>query len=218
MHPVVIVFARAPRPGHVKTRLQPALTAAEAASLHVAFTTDTILKARQLTPLPLELHTDEDTDAWSSLEVTRRRQAPGDLGTRMYEALRGAIASGAGQVLIAGSDAPAVPLPHLRALIESPAQVALGAAQDGGYYAIAARDTSPGMFDGVNWSGPRALAETVANLDRHGLSYEIGPEWFDVDTPADLLRLARLPQLPPYTAAWLRDNATALRRIASMEL
>ena len=84
--------------------------------------------------------------------------------------------------------------------------VVLGPAADGGYYAISCRRTHPGMFDGVEWSGPRALQGTVRAARQCGLTVTLGDTWFDIDTPDDLVRLARSPSLPPRTAAWLEKR------------
>ena len=68
----------------------------------------------------------------------------------------------------------------------------------------------PAMFDDVAWCGPLALEHTLRALRRCGLSVELGAQWFDVDEPADLKRLAASPDLPPRTAAWLARHRTLL--------
>jgi len=60
---------------------------------------------------------------------------------------------------------------------------------DGGFYAIACRRIAPAMFEGVAWSTSNTLRDTVGALTYCGLSVELGPAWFDVDTPEDLQRL-----------------------------
>ena len=104
--------------------------------------------------------------------------------------------------LILGSDAPSLPLSHLQQLMATPGDVVLGPAEDGGYWAILARRTDARMFEGVEWSTPRALEQTVAACRRCGLSVSLGPEWFDIDEPADLRRLAERDEpLSPRTRA-----------------
>ena len=190
MQPTIVVFAKAPRPGFVKTRLE--LAADAAARLHEAFVRDAIGLA-QAASQHVELHTDIETEAWSDIAVARRLQTAGDLGARMLAALPG---------VILGSDAPSLPLPHLLQLIATPGDVVLGPAEDGGYWAILARRSDQRMFEGVEWSTSRAREQTAAACRACGLSVSLGPEWFDVDEPADLRRLARHPEsLSPHTRA-----------------
>ena len=190
MLPTIIVFAKAPRPGFVKTRL--GLEADIAARLHEAFVRDAVALAQAASPR-VELHTDIETEAWTDIVVARRLQAPGDLGARMLAAL---------PALILGSDAPSLPLSHLQQLMATPGDVVLGPAEDGGYWAILARRTDARMFEGVEWSTPRALEQTIAACRERGLSVSLGPEWFDIDEPADLRRLAERDEpLSPRTRA-----------------
>lgn len=182
--PRIVLFARAPAAGRVKTRLIPALGAEGAAQLHRRLVADALARLSRLGPV--ELHTDAETDAWPEFEGPRRLQAEGDLGARMLAAL----ASGAPAIIV-GSDAPGIPDAHLAALLGSSADVALGPTEDGGFYAIAARRTHPEMFRGVEWSSGGELRQTIRACERCGLTVEIGPRWFDIDTPEDLER-ARL--------------------------
>ena len=189
VRPVIIVFAKAPCAGNVKTRLTPALTPADAARLHTAFVADTLLNLLDFSDADTELHTDIPTAAWSEFKVPRRLQHEGDLGLKMLQALRGALDEGHPQAMILGSDAPDLPASHLTQLLASPADVALGPCHDGGYYAIAARRVHADMFAGVEWSSSHEREQTVAACKAAGLTVECGPFWDDVDTPAQLPRL-----------------------------
>lgn len=179
----VVVFAKAPRPGRVKTRL--GLDGAAAARLHEAFVRDTLELAVEAGLGPVELHTDAETDAWPEFPVTRRLQAEGDLGARMLAA----ISAGAGEVMILGSDAPSLPVEFVRGLAAVDGDVVLGPSEDGGYWAILARRWDARMFDGVEWSTALARVQTVDAVRECGLSVGLGAEWFDVDEPSDLARL-----------------------------
>ena len=183
MQPVIAVFAKAPRPGFVKTRL--GLAADVAARLHEAFVRDAVERARAVADR-VELHTDVETEAWRDLDAPRRLQIPGDLGARMLAALPG---------LILGSDAPTLPISHLAELILTPGDVVLGPAEDGGYWAILARRTHERMFADVEWSTGRTREQTLAACRACGLAVSMGPVWYDVDEPADLRRLAAQPEL-----------------------
>lgn len=207
MRPATILFAKAPIPGRVKTRLAALLGFERAAALHAAFVRDMLEKLHSLSDITdLELHTDMATDAWPEHSVTRKMQSDGHLQLKMFHALKYALQEGRTRAMIVGSDAPTLPCSHLRILLESTADVALGPSEDGGYYAISSRKVHPEMFRGVTWSTSAALEQTEQAVRLCGLTVERGAMWHDVDEPADLLRLARTPALPRHTAAWLLEQ------------
>jgi rSAM/selenodomain-associated transferase 1 len=207
MRPAIILFAKAPLAGHVKTRLQEWLGAGATLALHEAFVLDMLDKLLTLSDFAdVELHTDIKTDVWRRDQVTLGEQFPGDLGLKMLHALSTGLAEGREQVCIVGSDTPTLPAAHLRTLLTSPADVALGPCEDGGYYAIACRRTHPEMFSGVTWSSAGALAQTEEAAARCRLSVERGPGWYDVDLPEDLRRLRRDGSLPEHTRRWFEKT------------
>lgn len=195
---LMILFAKAPAPGKVKTRLIPHFSAERAAQLHHALVEEAWERLNGMAPL--ELHTDVETEAWPGLGP-RRLQVHGDLGERMLHALETGLAEGYGRVLIVGSDAPGLPPPHVEQLLDSVADVALGPVEDGGYYAICCGRTDRRMFEGVRWSTPHALSDTAAACARCGLSVQVGRPWFDIDEPADLERLRDYPSLAGFAPA-----------------
>lgn len=186
--PLIIVFAKAPVPGLVKTRL--GIDPTRAAELHSAFVRETLTMLSSLAgEADVEISTDQATDAWSEFPLHRSLQSPGDLGQRMLAAVGQALNRGRPKAMVLGSDSPGLPPEYIRALLRSAADVAIGPAEDGGFYAIACRKTSPDMFDGIRWSTTDTLQDTLRALQRCALTFEIGPSWFDVDTPGDLERL-----------------------------
>jgi uncharacterized protein len=197
----MILFAKSPVAGCVKTRLATEIGAGRAAELHRAFVTDSLAKLKEFTAVAdLQLHTDIPTDAWSELDVAREVQIPGDLQLKLLHALGQGLAAARPQVIIFGSDSPTLPHAHVRRLLDSTADVALGPCEDGGYYAIACRRVHPDMFAGVAWSTPDALEQTEHAARACGLSVERGDLWYDVDGPGDLARLLAEPELPSATA------------------
>jgi rSAM/selenodomain-associated transferase 1 len=196
----MILFAKVPVAGHVKTRLAAEIGAVRAAELHRAFVADTLAKLRQFTDVAdIELHTDTPTDAWTELAVARDVQTPGGLQLKLLHAFEGALQAGRPQVMILGSDSPTLPRAHVQRLLDSAADVALGPCEDGGYYAIACRRVHSGMFAGVEWSTANVLEQTERAAQRCGLSVERGDLWYDVDGPEDLTRLLAEADLPPCT-------------------
>jgi hypothetical protein len=204
MRPVILLYAKAPLPGRVKTRLAASLGADRAAKLHEAFVRDVFdMLASHAGAADVELHTDIPTDAWAGLPVPMGLQSPGDLGQRMYSTLDTALCAGRPQAIIVGSDVPTLPAEHIRSLLGSAADVALGPCRDGGFYAIACRRVHPHMFREVHWSEREALEETLRACRACGLTVETSPEWYDVDTPEDLSKLLAGGPLPKHTRAWL---------------
>jgi rSAM/selenodomain-associated transferase 2/rSAM/selenodomain-associated transferase 1 len=199
---LIIVFAKAPVPGRVKTRL--GLPPDRAADLHQALVRETLAGLQPLLgEADVELSTDIPTEAWNDCGFLRSQQVEGDLGARMLAAIEAGLDHGRPRVLILGSDSPGLPAAHVRVLLGSRADVALGPTDDGGYYGISCSRVSRGMFDGVRWSTGHAFSDTVAAVERCGLSWERGPLWFDVDRPEDLDR----PEFPASLRARLGTGA-----------
>lgn len=203
------LFARAPLPGRTKTRLIPALGPEGAAALSRAFLHDTLARVAEL---------DADATIWAASEEDRAAlaeelalpiavQPEGDLGARMEAALRAGLER-SGRALILGTDAPTLPIGHLRAALAAldRAEVVLGPAADGGFWALGARAPLV-LGPGVRWSSRHALADTIALVQRAGRTLERIAPWYDVDTSADLAllraHLALRPGAAPRTAAAL---------------
>ncbi len=216
MRPVIMVFAKVPEPGRVKTRLVPYLDPETAAALYAAFVLDTLESLEALSAIAeVELHTDRETDAWASAAVPRRLQHEGDLGLKMLKALGGALERGHPRALILGSDSPDLPPAYVTDLLAARADVALGPTQDGGYYGISASRIHPAMFQGVRWSTEHALEDSLSACASCGLTTALGSPWFDVDEPPSIERLAFSGWIPTHTRAVLDAVAGKATRSAS---
>ena len=192
---MVILFARAPVAGQVKTRLAAGVGAEVALRLHTAFVRD--VAARALARFRVELHLDEPTTAWPEINCPRRLQPPGDLGVRMHQALAEALARGLERVAILGTDTPDLPEAHIEELLQGETDVRLGPATDGGFWGICCSRIVGTMFDGIPWSSTRTLEATEAACRAAGLSVSLASAWSDVDEPKDLQRLAASASLDP---------------------
>ena len=110
----MILFAKAPIPGRVKTRLATAIGAQPAAELYRAFVADTISKLAEFRDVAdIELHTDTLTDAWTEQGVARDLQVASGLELKLLHALAGALQTGRPQVMVLGSDSPTLPRGHI---------------------------------------------------------------------------------------------------------
>ncbi|HKB74784.1 MAG TPA: TIGR04282 family arsenosugar biosynthesis glycosyltransferase [Burkholderiales bacterium] len=195
----VIVFARAPEPGKVKTRLIPALSAAGAAELHRRLVRHSLGAATGARLGPVELWCAPDTgdpffrECERRLGVSLSAQGEGDLGARMQRAFESALAR-AGRAILVGSDIPALSAQYLRdadqALVRGN-KVVLGPAEDGGYVLIGLSRCDPELFRDIPWGGPEVMAETRRRIASLAWRSRELPVLWDVDRPEDL---GRLPQ------------------------
>ncbi|MGH8698245.1 MAG: TIGR04282 family arsenosugar biosynthesis glycosyltransferase [Burkholderiales bacterium] len=192
----IIVFAKAPRPGAVKTRLIPALGAAGAARLHERLVERTLATAAAAGVGPLELCGDPPSDPFLAARAaahgaTLTPQGAGDLGARMHRAFERALTS-APAALAVGCDCPALATQHLReasAALAAGHDAVLGPAEDGGYVLIGLARGHASLFERIGWGGPDVLEDTRTRLGALGWRWrELGTLW-DIDRPEDLERL-----------------------------
>ena len=195
----LLVFARAPEPGRVKTRLVPLLGEKGAARLHarlVKRTLRTALRARfATTELCCSPRTNFSffTQCERQFHVSLHVQSRGNLGDRMYLALKRVLRRYPYAVLI-GSDCPALRVADLRAAaraLREGADAVLAPAEDGGYPLIGLRRVSRRLFDGIAWGGPQVLAQTRRRLGALGWRWKELRTLWDVDRPEDVARLRK---------------------------
>jgi rSAM/selenodomain-associated transferase 1 len=213
----LILFAKAPRRGRVKTRLVPPLTEDEALALHSAMLLDQIrlLLAMAGPARTIEVRFEAPFLPVGALgeALTGARTAPqgdGDLGSRMARAIEDAVRDGADRIAIVGGDAPTLPR---RLVEEALARVARGAvaavvpAPDGGYVAVATDGVRPALFLGIPWGTATVLERSRAAANAAGFGLEETAPWGDLDLAADLPRVAAEagadPERAPATAAFL---------------
>ena len=210
----LLLFTKPARQGRVKTRLIGDLTPAQAAELHAAFLADLLPRlAGGCFELDLAWAIEPEEQLpepfWPG--VGSLRQEGAGLGDRLY----GALAAAARQsrvVAALGSDHPTVDVELVEsafAAVEDGADVALGPAEDGGYYliALAAGAVRRRLFEDVPWSTSGVLTATLERCGQLGLAVELLPVAEDVDTPADLARLAlRLAPAGPAAASCPRTR------------
>ena len=193
----VLVFARTPEPGRVKTRLIPAIGPERAARLHLAMTRRTVTTAVSAGVGPVELwctpstdHPDIDAIAGEH-DLAVCLQPGGDLGERMRSAL-GSRITGSGAAVLIGTDCPTLDAEDLRSAaraLASGADAVLGPARDGGYYLIGLRRAVPEVFSDVAWGEEQVLARTRENLRSLGWRWRELTLRADVDRPEDLAEL-----------------------------
>ena len=208
--PVLIIFAKEPLPGQVKTRLCPPLSPQGAARLYGRFLEDVLAEMTGLPQLPVAVaYTPEAARPFFqnlvSPDTHLLAQAGVDLGERLRQSFFWGFTQGAATVLIRNSDSPDLPgslvLEAQEVLASDRAQVVLGPCPDGGYYLVGLKTPQPRLFQGINWSSSTVLADTLAQAGRLELTVHLLPSWLDIDTIADLQAFVRSPKTPP-TPGW----------------
>jgi rSAM/selenodomain-associated transferase 1 len=196
MTTLLIIFAKEPRPGRVKTRLSPPLSPEEAAHLYHGFLQDILEEMARLPEMRLAV-------AFTPPEARvffARLAPPGtdlfpqegtDLGERMARAFTRGFAAGFGPILLRGGDVPDLPAAVVseaqEVLATGQAQVVLGPAHDGGYYLVGLNAPQPRLFQGPVWSSRTVLTDTLRLARELALKVHLLPGWPDIDTYADLL-------------------------------
>ena len=188
----IVIFAKAPVPGKVKTRLIPALGAEGAAQLAAKMLHSTAREALESDVGSVELCADPDPPHrdWF-LQVPQdlipTPQGRGDLGERLASAARRVIAGGEPALLI-GTDCPLLDRHHLIAAADALERndAVIHPTIDGGYALLGLARFHPSLFEGIAWSTPTVAAETIARIEALGWSLHIGETLRDVDVPADL--------------------------------
>ncbi len=191
----IIVFAKAPIAGKVKTRLCPPLSAADTAELQRRMIRHTLITASLADLGTVELHCAPDSQHDFFAQCSRdfaiqlQNQADGDLGIKMQSALERE-----NHTILIGTDCPSITAKYLRdaaAAIAAANSIVFGPAEDGGYGLIGVNGATPNVFADIPWGGADVMKVTRNILSATGRRWrELEPIW-DVDRPDDLVRLAR---------------------------
>ncbi|MBD2104653.1 TIGR04282 family arsenosugar biosynthesis glycosyltransferase [Leptolyngbya sp. FACHB-261] len=207
----LLLLAKAPAPGRVKTRLCPPLSFEQAARLAEAFLLDTLALLRQARFQSRYLAYSGDCDWFSQVapDFQSFAQTEGDLGTRLQQAFQQVAVPGSSVICI-GSDSPHLPVSILEQAEQAleAVDVVLGPAQDGGYYLVGARQAFP-IFVGMPMSTPQLLQVTLQRLQALGLSWRLLPQHSDLDTWSDVQQQRQ--QLPPSSSRVLQQLEQELR-------
>ncbi len=214
---VLVLMAKEPVAGFVKTRLVPPLDPDGARALAEAMLLDSIERLASF----------GDCDRWIAYAPESARayfervtfpalsimpQSGDDLGCRMRAIVEARAGVDRGGVILIGSDLPTLPAAYIQSAVESlreGSDLVLGPTEDGGYYLIGLARPASGLFEGIAWSTLTVLEQTLERARSAGLEPDLLPFWYDVDDRAGLERLradlARTPaeDLAPNTARLL---------------
>jgi rSAM/selenodomain-associated transferase 1 len=218
----LVVMAKAPRPGMVKTRLAQSFQLKQSPS-SIAFLDDTMALARSLGTVEVAIMCPaSDVD-----ELARLARGAAGVVAQKGEGLAAGLtsvfaqfaASGQQRVVAFNSDSPHLPASVLGSAFEALTRhdVVVGPTYDGGYYLVGAKTTHPALFDGDGMGTKSALEGLLARARGLQLSIGFTDPFYDIDVEADLTRLAAELQLAPAraprTAAWLKHWGQAVAQL-----
>ncbi len=201
---VLQIFAKAPIPGQVKTRLISALGVNRATHLYMRLVHHTLITAKRSSFERVELWCSPTTThdfflrCSATYAISLRTQKGHDLGARMAHALRDGLTSHDFAVLI-GCDCPALTSADLNRsarLLSEGYDAALGPAQDGGYILMGLTKFSPFLFNDIPWGTDSVLGLTRTRLSALRWHWRELPQRWDVDRPDDLFKLSSGPARP----------------------
>ena len=195
----IIVFAKAPVPGRVKTRLIPSLGPSGAASLFERLVMRILSIAIDAQVGPVDLWCTPSAGHPFFRQCARKfpvslfDQIAGDLGSRMAHAVRETLRS-ASTALLIGTDCPSLTSDDLRTgagALRRGADAVISPAEDGGYVLIGLRRYAPELFSGISWGTGSVLHQTRERFSGLGWEWCTLSEQWDVDRPEDVERLKR---------------------------
>ena len=189
----IVILAKAPVPGRVKTRLIPVLGEVGAARLAHKMLLNTVAEAVAANLAITELCADPDplNPLWNGLlpaqPLHMTAQGEGDLGARLARAARRAILRGEA-VLLIGTDCPGLDRQRMRAaaLALESYDAVIHPAEDGGYALLGLKRFDLSLFESTAWSTSSVAATTIARIGALGWTLRIGDTLRDIDVPADL--------------------------------
>jgi uncharacterized protein len=216
---MLVIMAKAPRPGAVKTRLASSLSPAAVTAFYCCLLDDTLALARSLSGVEVAIMC-PDSDV-SELARLARSEASGSevsvvaqSGEGLAAGLTSVFAHFAERqrrVIAFNSDSPHLPRSVLEDAFETLAthDVVVGSTHDGGYYLVGAKASHPTLFTGDGMGTSSALERLLSRVRTLELSVSFADPFYDVDVADDLTRLAAELRLAPArasrTAAWLKE-------------
>ncbi len=191
----LIIFAKYPREGEVKTRLAKAMGEKFAVSFYKACAENTFKECEKIIPINVSVYLfyadrkDEKLISnWASNRFLYKEQNGETLGERMENAFSQVFHDEAGSAIIIGTDLPDISYPLIAEAFEAleKHQVVIGPSSDGGYYLLGMNELYSSLFSGIKWSTGSVLKSTIEIIKNKNLSAKILKELTDIDEHKDL--------------------------------
>jgi rSAM/selenodomain-associated transferase 1 len=208
---LLVVVAKEPVPGKVKTRFIPQLSPADAAGLYRCSLHDRITEISALNGVDRAIaYTPEDArDTFTELSLDGFElfaQRGKGLGERLNNIFQDNLARGYQAVSIVDSDSPDLPKSIINEsfglLLSKQAEVVLGPCHDGGYYLVGLRKPYPELFRNIPWSTKNVLSTTLEKAGKMGLNVRLLSRWNDLDTFEDILEYYNKYKDRPLSKNW----------------
>ena len=213
----LVIMAKAPRPGSVKTRLAEGLSLQSVTELYRCLLNDTIALAQGLDHVDVAIMCPasdvEDLSRAVPNTVPIVPQSGQGLAAGLASVFAHFAASGGQRVIAFNSDSPHLPASVLETAFEllEAGDLVVGPTHDGGYFLVGANASHPGLFTAAGMGTGNALETLLTRARSLGLSVRLTDSFYDIDMAADLMQLAaelRLaPAKAPRTAVWLKGWA-----------
>jgi len=220
----LVIMAKAPRPGTVKTRLIESLPSAAVTALYCCLLEDTLALAKSLTGVDVAVMCPEADRGELVHSLGNTVQVVAQQGAGLVAGLTSVFRhfTGAGQrhVIAFNSDSPHLAPSVLERAFDVLARndVVVGPTHDGGYYLVGAKAAHPSLFEGDGMGTKSALDRLLTRTKVLELSTGFTEAFYDIDVANDLLRLARelqlAPEKAPRTAGWLGEWQQAVERLS----
>jgi rSAM/selenodomain-associated transferase 1 len=220
---VLVIMAKAPRPGTVKTRLTPSLPPQAVTAFYRCLLDDTLALAQSLGGVEIAIMCpDSDVSELAGL-AGRGVRVVAQKGQGLAAGLTSVFAHfGAGRqrcIIAFNSDSPHLPRTFLEEAFETLAahDLVVGQTYDGGYYLVGAKASHPTLFIADGMGTSTALERLLSRARVLELSVGLADPFYDIDVAEDLIRLAteleRAPSRAPRTALWLKDWGDAVTQL-----
>jgi len=224
----LVIMAKAPKPGTVKTRLAHCLPPPAVTALYRCLLDDTMTLAQSVGNVEVAIMcpaSDVDDLAHLAGDSVRVVAQTGEgLAAGLNSVFAHFAATGQQRIIAFNSDSPHLPASVLQRAFEALAtsDVVIGPTHDGGYYLVGAKATHPGLFNGNGMGTSSALETLLERVRAQGLSVRLADPFYDIDVASDLIRLdeeLRLsPLRAPRTAAWLAQWRQVVEQLRLGEL
>lgn len=195
MRRFLIVFAKEPVKGKVKTRLNGCLSSEKRLNLYKAFLRDTVDLTNKIKCENKILAYDSNKEPGFLKKIAPNfvfyKQNGENLGMRMLNVLKFITKDNFSKAVIIGSDAPTLPACYIEKAFRQldKKDIVLGPTLDGGYYLIGFKRPCSGVFRGIKWSANSVLKNTINNIKNLKRNFSLLDEWYDVDDKEALIRL-----------------------------
>ena len=212
---VLVIMAKAPRPGAVKTRLTPSISPAAVTAFYRCLLEDTLALARSLGDVEMAIMcpgTDlNELAQLAGCDVSVVAQKGEGLAAGLTSVFARFAEGHHRRTIAFNSDSPHLPRSVLEEAFDTLAahDVVVGPTHDGGYYLVGAKASHPTLFAGDGMGTSSALERLLSRARALELSVGFAASFYDIDVADDLTRLAEelrlAPARAPSTAAWLKE-------------